>query len=513
MTYDQLSERIKTINDEVITRKATHGMLDELLDNAKQVDHISAQVHILAAKGQLLYFNGETKKAFDLLFNSYSLAIQINDIEALTRAQYNLGTVYASMGLYEHAFQYLIMALESAQKNNLEPFLGGVYNNIGACLFKLDMVEESGKYCKCAYDHFSDKKHIPNHVFTTLNMTVYLMRIGQLETAEEYLKSVVHYMDQLPPLLVWGMKMNYARFHAYKGEYQKSLEEMNKIYEEFFSEKTEASLYDQVYEWCNIFESGNKLCMTKEFLKKIISNIKDDQSATVAELMLILAMLCEENGEYQKSSKLFRKSVSLKNNFYKQNQQYVAQNALKLIEMTKKNRELAKTSYRDALTSCFNRHALASEGQKMIDKAVELNHNIAVIMFDIDYFKQFNDYYGHLEGDKCIKDITEVIRKIYPEEYRGFYRYGGDEFLILWPFQENNGNQIAKKMLDAVRAMKLLHKKSPVSDIATISIGVSTLVENNTILQNAIDAADMNLYKAKFNKRNCACVNDVLMAE
>jgi hypothetical protein len=69
LTYEELSERIKNLNTEVITRKITIKELDDLLKSAKKNDHISAQVHILAALGQVNYYHAETKKAFDFLFD------------------------------------------------------------------------------------------------------------------------------------------------------------------------------------------------------------------------------------------------------------------------------------------------------------------------------------------------------------------------------------------------------------------------------------------------------------
>lgn len=507
-TYEELNNRIHTIADEVNGRKITQEALDDLIENARQIDHVGAQVHFMAAKGLLCFYQGETKKAFDLLFDAFSLAGQINDDEALIRAQYNLGTVYGLLGLYEHSFQYLMLALENAQKNNFEAYFGGIYNNIGVCLFKQDMIEEAGKYCQLAYDYFLEKGTVQNHVYTSLNMAVYKMRMNLFEEAQAYLETAEQFVDQLPTILLWGIKVNYARLHAYSGEYDKSLEEMNRIYDEFFSENVETALYDHVLEWCNIFMAHDRLQMTKEFIERILVNLKISGSSTAAELMLMLANLYDEDGRFQDASELFRKSVNMKSEIYKQNQQFITQNTLRLIEMTKKNQELVNTSRRDAVTGCLNRLSLSLEGKQLVDKINAQNGTLAVIMFDIDYFKQYNDHYGHLKGDRCIISMVDTIRKVYPEEEKYLYRYGGDEFLILWPLHRYSGKEIAMKMLEAIRGLKLPHEWSPVSDIATASIGVSTLPENNGDLRSGIDAADLNLYKAKFNGRNCASIDE-----
>jgi len=513
MTYEELNIRILSVSDEVNGRTITQESLDELLENAKQLDHSTAQVHIMAAKGLLYYYQGETKKAFDFLFDAYSLASQINDNEALVRAQYALGMVHGLLGLYEQAFQYLIMAMENAHENNLEGYLGAIYNNIGVCLFNLDMIEESGDYCRLAYEYYLEKDNIQNHVYTSLNYAVYKMRSNQFKEAEDHLNEAGKYIEKLPPILSWGLKVNYARLYAYKGQYEKSLECMNQVYEEYFSGKIETAFFDHVLEWCNVFKIKKQTHIVKELLERIIRDIKGWESSTAAELMLILANLYEEDGEVIKASELFKKAVNMKSDFFKKNQQFVTNNTLKLIELTKKNQELTNTSGRDAMTGCYNRYTLQSEGKLIIDQAAEGNENIIVIMFDIDYFKQYNDFYGHLSGDNCIKSITTAVEKVLPEEKRYMYRYGGDEFLILWPLKKHNGTEIAQKLLDVVRDLKMPHLNSPVSNITTISIGVSTENKYHKNLRTAIDAADMNLYKAKFNKRNCACVDEILLLE
>ena len=511
MTYDALSERIQSINKEIQMRTITVEMVEDLLKEARNLHHIGAQIHLLVAKGYLYYFSGEIKQTYELMFSALSLANQIKDAGALIRVQFALGSIYAILGLYEHGLHYFMLALETAQKNKFEEELGKLYLNIGAGLFKAEMVEEAGKYCRLAYEHFKNKENPYTRFFSTMNMAVYAMRINQLEEAENYLKETDAYIDQIPASLRFSLKSNYARLYAYQDNFEKSMEKMNKIYGEYFKENVEITLYDQIIEWCYILQNKNKLFLAKNILKQSIENIKDEESVIVGDLLMLLADIYEKEEKYKKALKLYKKSVSIKSSLYRKNQQFITYNTLKLMDISKTNRELVNKSHRDALTGCFNRHALVSDGQAIIDKTYKSKQKLAIIMFDIDYFKQYNDHYGHLEGDHCIKNISDAIQKIIPEEQRFFFRYGGDEFLILWPIQKLSGKEIAKMMLAAIRELKLSHKKSPVADIATISIGISTSAEHNQTLQNGIDAADLNLYKAKFNKRNSACVDEVLI--
>ena len=362
-----------------------------------------------------------------------------------------------------------------------------------------------------AYEAFKESTNPYYKLFSILNMVAYNMKINKFDLAEAYLAETSELLDVLPPAMLCGIESNYARLKAYKGDYKQSLVEMNIIYKKYFTDQVELILYDQIIEWCYVLDGGDVAYYAKDILERVTEILKNDRTAATAELMLLLANLYEADQDYQKSSALFRKSINIKSDLYKQNQQFITENTLRLLEMTKKNREMAKTSYRDALTGCLNRHALDKQGQELLDKSIKSGEQIAVIMFDIDYFKQYNDTYGHLEGDNCIVSITEAIMSTLFSEERYFYRYGGDEFLILWSLSNSNAETIAKEMLADIRALKLSHKKSPVSDFVTISIGISTITANNITLRSAVDAADMNLYKAKFSKRNCACVDELLI--
>lgn len=512
MTYEALSTRIRTINHDVNMRQVNHEEVDALLMEAKRLDHMNARVYLMIGKGQLHFFEGHSKEAYDAFFDAYTLAEQINNMDAFIDAQMRIGNTYTSLGLYEHAFQYLMRAHENAMKHKFADRLAVLYVNMGTCLFKQDMIEEAGQYCLQGYEALKDHENLFYRFFTTLNLAVYLMRIGELDQAEMHLKETNIYLDKIPQKLHHGLDANYARLEAYRGHCEASLKRMESIYDVYFRGQVELVLYDQILEWCHILKKHNKAHLSKSILERAVNDIQDKEAPAAADLMLLLAELYEKELNYQKASELYSKSVHIKTNQYRKNQQFITHNTLKLIDMTRQNQEMAERTYRDAMTSCFNRYALNAEGQGILDQGNQ-DKGIAVIMFDVDYFKQYNDYYGHQEGDQCIIVITEAIQGIFPDETRYFYRYGGDEFLILWPIQAQTAETIAFKLLQTVRDLKLPHAQSPVAKIATISVGVSTSALNNTELQGAIDAADMNLYMAKFNKRNCASIDEVLLEQ
>lgn len=510
LTFEQLNERIKTLSDEVNMRKLGLEDIQGLLENAIEVDNVAAKITIFAALGQYHYYQGDTQRSFEYMFDAYTLASELDNPEALIKAQSNLGAVYVSLGLYEHAFQYLMMALKGVEHYDLKEKVGVLYINIGSCLFKQEMVEASGDYFKQAYEMFMEQGNPYYRLFTILNMVAFTLKVGNLDSAEAYLLEAQDLRNQLPPTMQCGIDSSFARLKAYRGDLSGSIEDMNRIMETYFTKQVELILYDQILDWVQVLEQCDSIDYAKEILIRTIDQLKDDRSAVTGELMMTLANLYEAEGLFEEAAKLFKTSVEIKSEQYKKNQQFITENTLKLIELTKKNHEIAQKSLRDGLTGCLNRHALDMQGQKLLDQYYEEGRQVAVIMFDIDYFKQYNDYYGHLQGDQCITSITKAVMKVFPDEKRYFYRYGGDEFLLIWPLK-HSGESIASALLDVVRAMQLTHEKSLTGDSVTISIGVSTMSEHNWSLRNAIDAADMNLYKAKFHQRNCASVDEQIV--
>jgi len=128
---------------------------------------------------------------------------------------------------------------------------------------------------------------------------------------------------------------------------------------------------------------------------------------------------------------------------------------------------------------------------------------MSFMMIDVDFFKKFNDTYGHAEGDECLKAIASTLSSIATRNADFVARYGGEEFAVVMPGTNEEGARIvADKMLAGVRNLNIPHKKN-VGKIVTISIGIATGDYSHT--QNWADyqkKADEALYMSKNNGRN-----------
>jgi diguanylate cyclase (GGDEF)-like protein len=158
----------------------------------------------------------------------------------------------------------------------------------------------------------------------------------------------------------------------------------------------------------------------------------------------------------------------------------------------------------DQLTGIYNRRYLDGSLKKIIKSHSRTSSNLSVLLIDIDYFKKYNDIYGHDKGDDCLRAVALTLSKCVTREEDFVARYGGEEFTIVLPNTDKNGAQvIAEKLLGKMREYNMPHKASDIADYVTISIGGTTgVVKHSQSPQDYIKAADKALYESKKNGRN-----------
>lgn len=167
---------------------------------------------------------------------------------------------------------------------------------------------------------------------------------------------------------------------------------------------------------------------------------------------------------------------------------------------------LKKDATTDSLTSLYNRRFFDEHYKMALGQAIRQKNPLSIFMIDIDYFKQYNDYYGHPAGDKVLIQVAGALKRQIARSSDMLARYGGEEFVLILPnMTEENSRGFADKLISAVSRLELPHLKSKVDKYISISIGLSTYDPNKHREVSAlIDAADTALYKAKQQGRNRA---------
>jgi len=164
---------------------------------------------------------------------------------------------------------------------------------------------------------------------------------------------------------------------------------------------------------------------------------------------------------------------------------------------------LGKVHY-DALTGIYNRRFLEENLSSIVSSLSHYNGTLSVMMVDVDYFKKYNDTYGHNMGDTCLKCVADALLECLDRAGDFAARYGGEEFVVILPNTDENGAKIvAQKLLDKVRACNIPHSKSETASCVTVSIGVVTgRVFYPQKAEDFLKQADEMLYISKQEGRN-----------
>lgn len=173
-------------------------------------------------------------------------------------------------------------------------------------------------------------------------------------------------------------------------------------------------------------------------------------------------------------------------------------------------RALRRLAFVDELTQVANRYSFNQTIEKHWQEADDTGQPLSLLMCDIDYFKHYNDTYGHLGGDACLQAVAQALVRGAHRQDDQVARYGGEEFAILLPATGRKGaKQVALNVRSELERLQIPHKASDVSPYVTLSIGICTLVPNHLMhsYDVLIHGADEALYKAKLWGRDRAVLN------
>lgn len=174
---------------------------------------------------------------------------------------------------------------------------------------------------------------------------------------------------------------------------------------------------------------------------------------------------------------------------------------LKLQEV---NEELERLANLDGLTQIANRRLFDAVLAKEWKRCAREQFPLSLILIDIDYFKDYNDYYGHQMGDTCLIQVAQTIEQVIRRPMDLVARYGGEEFGVILPNTDLEGAiQVAEMIRQAIKQLNIFHAASKISDYLTLSLGIASQIPSpKTLPDELITQADRALYRAKNQGRN-----------
>jgi len=168
------------------------------------------------------------------------------------------------------------------------------------------------------------------------------------------------------------------------------------------------------------------------------------------------------------------------------------------------NQYLEKISHQDGLTEIANRRYFDNRLQQEWQRLQREENPLSLILVDIDYFKKYNDYFGHLEGDECLKQVAKALTDSVKRPMDIVARYGGEEFAVILPNTDTSGAiQIAKEIQTNIAQLEIAQNPQCSFPHVTVSLGIATTIpDNNNSVKSLISQADSALYQSKEKGRN-----------
>ena len=473
MIVELLSRREEFYDDINKYLEKIHKIVsDNKIDNLDFCYYILGKINILVFNnivGAIFYFT----QALDF-------AVKFNSIQLEARIRCELGDCYRIEGNEEEKIKVLLPLIMDDKYNVLDiVYKYCIIENIIEAFLAMDKLENANRLIE-----YMEENYITNESLEK-DHCIFLL----IECKIRYLINKRD-EDQDIKLLYSEMKKVY---HRIKDKcFFSNLD--------YHMTNLEGDIYFYLGEYEKSFEIHNRL------LKYSIDN---GNKRLVIEYYGKVSADYEKLGDIKNASKFLKKNIKMKKEWYENQSDLYTQILLREYDI--KNKEISKlmsmkerlTDIRnmDGVTGIFNRRFL-EEIIEGTTSGEEILKEVSILMIDVDYFKKYNDNYGHLKGDKVLKSIGDILKSVCNTEEKIAIRYGGEEFLaILYNKDYKESIEIAKEIINKVRETNMEHKYSDIANIITVSIGIATASIFDSYIE-LIREADEALYIAKNNGRN-----------
>ena len=508
---------------------------------------------------ELLGFEEGGPLSVKMMLKTRELAIEY-DYSDLGYVLYMLASAYTYDGNMKEANKYYYEALNRAKEKNDKYWIASINIEIGINYSTTEKYEKSLEYFKSALEVLDDPsidhyEALLKKVYLYNQCAISYMGIDENNKAKELLDKEYELIQQenegrkkLDDFATYYCSLGI--YHSNKEDYKEAIKCFDKA-AEYYGDGVNSfySGFDTYILQCygNLYDKMGKYNKALEYYLKTeeINQANGNESFDLEYISKIYELYCKV-GNYQNAVKYADRRIEYLQKKYElqeeKNEDYLLEQlkanereaelerlkernkyldminvavisviilaiifALNMKKKNKKikklNEQLERLSIIDSLTGLYNRRALEQYFDDNWNKIIMNNLPVSMVMLDIDYFKKYNDYYGHQAGDAVISSIANEIKTMCRQEDFAV-RYGGEEFLIVLP---NTAIDEATKMLEHLQACivnkNIEHKKSEVAECVTISIGCACTHESVEHLK-LISGADQLLYKAK-KKRNC----------
>lgn len=495
-TQREKADELIKMASECRNKSDTKGILEysyKALDICESENYLEGSIGALNLIGIAFFYNAMYEESAKHFIQVMDLLKYFDNDYLLMKAFNNIGEVLRETEKYDAAMEYYVKADKIAGENNFYMENAAIFSNMGEVHFSLDDMESALDYFNRSYgiliktDNIISRGEIINRIGN-----IY-MKNGEYERAERYFLKAVEILEE--------MDNKYFLIEAFislgnlykRTSLKESIYYYNKALE--YAENIDAK--KKIFKVCNHIsecyeiEGDYKLAL---YYFKRFSNTKNEVASmnlgNRIEALTIQLRHVEEADRIQQMRERLEKELKYQR--------------IELQRIQIENAILEKKAFQDELTGVSNRRSLDILLARRLNSELFSHKTIALFIIDIDYFKKYNDYWGHLEGDECLKKIAKSIDSLKAKRNDEFFRYGGEEFVyISIGMNLQQAVTFGNLLRDEIRKLDLYYYNGDQKSYTTISVGgVVGKIGEFPNKCNIMDLADKQLYRAKKEGRN-----------
>lgn len=465
------------------------------LEIMKKEQHIQGIYKAKNIIGIIYFYYGDLTDALENFMSALDLVSETNDINLKTSILNNIGEVYREAGEYGKARVYYEQALSLALELDLKFNASAIYLNIGEVLYQEGKFEESNVFLEKGYLIVLDENRFLEQGEAETKIGRAFVAQGKYIAAKETFLSA---LDKLKSVnnkyYMVDLLMEMADLDVAVG--LSPLRNLNEALDLSILSGIEKKIV-KIYENISFYyEKKGDYKSALEYYKNFHLKQSELEASNLSKRLEILSVEFNYYKEKSENLKFKKLSEKLERDIDTYN---------KTLENVKaQNQSLLKESLYDDLTEVYNRRGLEVSYQDLFTTMDEILGSVFII--DIDRFKNFNDTWGHVQGDECLKKITESLNKNVNQGILA--RFGGEEFVVITQLKTlSEATDFAQQMRKSIESESIQAEKNS-DKVVTISIGgyLGKLTKDNLMKQ--IEEADKELYIAKENGRNCISVRE-----
>lgn len=457
----------------------------EYLQRAQVWEETTSAYNILAIAS---INRGNAPFAMDYYLNALNYAKKYNYYEMQCIINMNIGNLFSTYGAYTHALKcyeesHEILKRDEELRCKKKMYSVMIYISMANCYLRRDMIQRAWELKDMALKEVDDSFGDIDHIF----VKCFQARLyNKMERSEERDACIA----QIEGMLTENMTV---------------LEIFEDLYA-YCEMLLEISKYEAMWKVLNIMEKMVKKANIINLERKIVSlkikyyKITNDKSGFL-QASGFYYEICEMSEKENMSMIYNMLNVRVSLEEVKKRQK----------ETEYENEYLHRKSETDALTGLANRYRFSKQAERSFSKTYEEQRYLTIEMLDIDYFKQYNDNYGHQAGDNCIRVVAQCIRQLEEHGHIFTARYGGDEFIIIYEgytLQEVKG--FARELRKNIMAQAISHEYSLAENVVTISQGLCCDIPGeDSKLWDFMHTADEMLYEGKKKTRNSICAGNL----